>query len=135
LLHDLQDLRAFDSRNIMDCFEKGIPGEVNFDFKTAAERFKLIDERTLSVVIPYNEAARSLLKEVRFTSFPASYSRQLQLYTVNIYPQEYEALENRGLIDPNYAPFAVLGDMNFYNAETGLLIPESSGGEAIFFDG
>jgi CRISPR-associated endonuclease/helicase Cas3 len=135
LVYELQDTRAFDARNILACFEKGIPNEANFDFRTAAERFKLIEDNTLPVVIPYDEAAVSLLREVRYSSYPASFSRQLQVYTVNIYAREYEALLSRGLIDLYGDTFAVLNDMGFYHAGTGLVIPESSGGEAIFFDG
>ncbi len=135
LVYDLQDRNAFDAKNILACFEKGIPAEANFDFMTAAERFKLIEENTLPIVIPFDEAAKSTLQGARFSPFPASLSRQLQVYTVNIYAGEYEALLSKGLIELIGGTFAVLNDLSFYHAETGLVIPESSGGEAIFFDG
>jgi CRISPR-associated endonuclease/helicase Cas3 len=135
LMYDLQGQHAYDTKEILACFEKGIPDQVNFDFKTAAGRFKLIEDNTLPVVIPYDEAAFEILDEVRFSPFPASYARQLQIYTVNIYAREYEAVQNKGLITPYGDTYSVLNDMNFYHAGTGLMIPESSGGEAIFFDG
>ena len=109
-----------------------MPGEPIFDFKTAAEKFKVIESPTVAVIIPYDEQARSILLKVRSSDFPLSFSRKLQLYTVNIYEQEFQALQSVGLLDTIADTYAVLNDMDHYNAETGLTIPEG-GGEAIFF--
>ena len=135
MLYDLQDERAFDAKGILGCFEKRIPGELNFDFKTAAEKFNLIQDHSVSVIIPYNENAISLLQEVGSHRFPYQYSRKLQVFTVNIYEREYQALESIGLIDVYSDTYAVLNNMSYYDMDTGLRIPESGGGEAIFFDG
>jgi len=133
-LYDLQDKRAFDAKGILGCFEKGT-GELNFDFKTAAEKFRLIEDITVPVLVPNDENAVSLLQEVRASEFPWLYSRKLQVYTVNIYENEFQALQDRGLIDVYAGVYAVLNDLAYYDAETGLLIPDSSGGDALFFDG
>ena len=76
-----------------------------------------------------------MLQEVRSHQFPYQYSRKLQVFTVNIYEREYQALESIGLIDVYSDTYAVLNNMSYYDMETGLRIPESGGGEAIFFDG
>ena len=44
-------------------------------------------------------------------------------------------MESIGLIDVYSDTYAVLNDMSYYDMETGLRIPESGGGEVIFFDG
>lgn len=116
----------------MNCFEKGIP---NFDFKSAAEKFRLIENATVSVIIPFDPQAEHILQKVRFSDYPRAHSRELQPYTVNIYEQEFEALESKGVIDIYGDTFAVLSDAAYYNTETGLIIPESRGGDALFFDG
>jgi CRISPR-associated endonuclease/helicase Cas3 len=134
-LYDLQDSKAFDRKGILDCFEKGISGEADFDFMTAAEKFKLIENDTMPVVIQYDQEAVSLLEKIRSSSFPLSFSRELQTYTVNIYEQEFEALQSKGLIDTYGGIFSVLNNDEYYKNETGLVIPESGGGAAIFFDG
>ena len=133
-LYDLQDKKAADCKGIMAYFEKGIPGELNFDFETAARQFRLIEDNTLSLIIPYNNEAEALLKKARFSKYPLS-PRKFQIYTVNIYEKEFQALQNKGVIDFYGETYAVLNNMSYYSTETGLLIPEDAGGEAIFFDG
>ncbi len=133
-LYSLHNPQAFDAKMILACFEKGT-GNLSFDFKTAAERFKVIEDITTPVIIPYDEQARSLLWQVRASQYPASFSRKLQVYTVNIYEREYQALQALGLIDMYSDCYAVLNDMSHYDAATGLRLPESTRGEAIFFDG
>ena len=131
-LYDIQDKNAFDARSIIACFEKGIP---NFDFKTAAEKFRLIKDDSITVMIPYNPEAAVLLEQLRGSEFPNSFFRKLQPYCVNIYEREFQALQALGLIDFYNETFAVLNNMDFYNADTGLLLPENKSGEGIFFDG
>jgi CRISPR-associated endonuclease/helicase Cas3 len=134
LLYDLQSDKAFDAKEILGCFEME-GADLIFEFKTAAERFRLIENNTLPVIIPYDEEAKSLLEIVKWTDYPTSYARKLQIYTVNIYEREFQALESKGAIDTYAKTYAVLNNLSLYDAETGLQIPESSGGEAIFFDG
>lgn len=132
-IYDLQDEHAFDQKCILDCFEKGIPGEPIFDFKTAAEEFKVIDNPTVAVIIPYNEEAREILQAARDSEFPLSFSRKLQLYTVNIFEQEFEALQAVGALDRVADTYDVLNNTEkYYDSNTGLAIPDSTGGEAIF---
>jgi CRISPR-associated endonuclease/helicase Cas3 len=132
-MYGMQSENAYDAIGILNYFEKRT-GELNFDFRTAAERFKLIEDDTVPVIIPFDERAVSLLKEIRSSRFPSNYSRQLQVYTVNIYEREFQSMQSLGLIDAYSDTYAVLNDMTYYDAETGLLIPET-GGEALFFDG
>jgi len=136
LLYTLQDgKRTFDKKGILPCFDKGTR-EPDFDFKTAAENFKLIDNNTVAVIIPYNDEAAKLVKELGHTLYPASTLRKLQVYTVNIYEQEFQTLQSKGVIQTIADTYAVLDEskMNeYYHPETGLKIPESGGGDALFF--
>lgn len=135
LLYDLQGPTAFDPKGILDCFEKGDPGVLDFDFKTAAEKFRLIDQPTVPVIIQYDENVKQILQEVIHDEYPLRFARRLQLYTVNIYEKEFEALQNKGVVDTYTGDYEVLSDSNeYYDAETGLKIPENSGGEAILFE-
>jgi len=133
-LYGLQDQAAFDRKRILDCYEKGT-GELDFDFKTAAEKFRLIEDHTVPVIIRYDDEVVETLKDVHSSEYPAKFSRKLQLYTVNIYEREFQALEGKGLVDLYGDTYNVLNAPNYYDKKTGLVIPESEGGEAIFFDG
>jgi CRISPR-associated endonuclease/helicase Cas3 len=133
LLYDLQDPKAFDRKEILDCFEKPGANDAVFDFQTASQRFKMIEENTVAVVIKYNQEVVNILEKVRYSKFPLIYSREIQPYTVNIYEQEYQSLLSSGLIDIYSEVYAVLNDMAYYHDETGLILPDGHGGETIFF--
>jgi CRISPR-associated endonuclease/helicase Cas3 len=130
MLYNLHDPRAFDAKEILACFDKS----EGFDFRTAAEKFKLIEDNTVAVIIPYNYEAAQWVEELRVALNPASTLRKLQVYTVNIYEQEYQALNAKGAIKMAIGTCAVLNNMSYYNARTGIDLPARVGGEAIFFD-
>ena len=136
LLYTLQDELAFDTQKITDYFEKGTR-EPNFDFKTAAEKFKLIDESTVTVFIPYDDEARQQIEALKYALYPARVLRQLQLYAVNIYRYEFENLQSKGVIQTIGDAYHVLDPKQmetYYNSATGLVIPERSSGDAVFTD-
>lgn len=131
-LYNLQSDNAFDVKKILSNFENGIA----FDFKKTAEDFRMIDNNTVSVIIPYNEEAKDLLEQVRDPySYPYKYSRQLQMYTVNIYEKEFEKIQSKGAIETYNETYEVLNNMDFYDKHTGLILPADAGGDALFFDG
>mgnify|MGYP000973850681 CR=1 FL=1 len=135
LLYDLNDPSAFDSRNILPCFEKG-GSAATFDFATAAERFKLIENDTVPVIVPYDqEAILTLLDELQTTNAPLTVVRRLQQHTVNIYQPEFESLQNSGAITLYAEMYAVLNEYSNYDEHTGLVLPERRGGYAVFPNG
>jgi CRISPR-associated endonuclease/helicase Cas3 len=129
-LYSLQDgKRAFDTKEILACFDK-VEG---FDFKTAAEKFRIIENDMVSIIIPFDKEAKKLIEELKYTLFPVSTIRKLQPYTVNVYKEEFQAINSKGVIEVVADKYAVLSDMTYYHPETGIIIPECSRGDAIFF--
>lgn len=133
-LYSLSAPNAFDSKNILACFEKrGSP--FPFDFATAAKKFRLIENDTVPVIVPYDaEIVRVLLSELQDTQTPLSVVRKLQPYTVNIYKPEYDALDNNGAIDLYADTYAVLNHRGTYSIDTGLELMNQRGGQAVFMD-
>ena len=127
-LYSLHDKHAFDAKDILGCFRDE---SETLNFKKAAERFQVIEKNMTAVIIPYNENAKRLINELKFTVYPKATIRKLQAYTVNIYEQEYQALNGKGAIEMAAETYATLNNMSYYHPETGLIIPENSGGEAI----
>ncbi|MCU0486852.1 MAG: CRISPR-associated helicase Cas3' [Anaerolineales bacterium] len=126
-----QDLsRTTDVQRILDCFNR-VEG---FQFKTAAEKFKIIDENTVSVIIPYSEEAERLLDELKCATYPAPILRQLQLFTVNIYENEFQALQSLGEIEFIVDVYAALRTLDYYDLHTGINIPAQARGDAVFID-
>lgn len=133
-LYNIQGRDAFDVKRILTHFDKGT-GELDFDFKTVAEEFRLIDNNTVAVVIPYKEEAKKLLERAKYHPYPYAFARQLQMYTVNIYEKEFERLQSKGVIETINDTYEVLANMDYYNEQTGLVLPVDAGGDALFFDG
>jgi len=132
-LYALQDPKAFDAQGILDCFELWRGRTPAFNFRAAAEKFKLIEDNTVPVIVAVEDSAKRLLDQIRSDPYPARYHRALQPYTVNIYQAEFNAMLGAGLLDTYADTFAVLNDESCYDRQTGLRLPESPGGDALFF--
>lgn len=132
-LYSLQDPQAFDYKRIMECFENN---DGKFKFQTAAQAFQVIEDVTKTVIIPFNEEAKNLIEELKYTQYPSSTLRKLQPYTVSIFEGEFDKLSSKGVILTIAEKYAVLNPENFieyYSLDRGILVPESSGGDGLFF--
>ncbi len=130
-LYDLQDPNiSFDVKRIMECFE-----DEKFKFETAARAFQIIEDPTETVIIPYDEAAKRLIEELKYTQYPFSTLRKLQPYTVSIFEGEFDKLSSKGVIltiDDTYHFLNPDSMQEYYDPERGLLVPESGGGDGLF---
>ncbi|MBS4024468.1 MAG: CRISPR-associated helicase Cas3' [Clostridia bacterium] len=132
MLYDIEGEQALDKKSVLDCFEEKYK-QLEFDFQTAAEKFKLIESNTYSIVIPYNEAARKLLNEAQFSPYPRSVARKLQSYTISVYENEYKTLlKNAALTTVNDSYIILDNVKKNYDESTGLIMPKDTYGEAIF---
>jgi len=132
LLYDLEGDEALDRKGIIDYFEERHE-QLEFDFQTAAEKFRLIESNTYSIVIPYNETAIQLINEAQFSPFPRSVARKLQPYTISIYEYEYKTLLKNAAIKIINNNFIILDDFDRnYDENTGLILPKDTYGEGIF---
>ena len=97
----------------------------------------MIDNNTVAVVIPYNDEAKGLLERAKYHPYPFSLARQLQMYTVNIYENEFKKLQSKGVIETINETYETLIEnsmTDFYDVNTGLILPADAGGDALFFD-
>lgn len=133
-LYDLQDPNiSFDFKRIMECFNSE---EGRFSFEKAARQFHIIEDTTETVIIPYNEEAKRLIEELKYTDYPFYTLRKLQPYTVSIFEGEFDKLNSKGVIltiNDTYHFLDPSQYIDYYNPERGLLVPESSGGDGLFF--
>ncbi len=131
-LYDLQDPNiSFDVKRIMECFE-----DERFKFETAASAFQIIEDPTETVIIPFDDAAKRLIEELKYTEYPFSTLRKLQPYTVSIFEGEFDKLSSKGVIltiDDTYHVLNPDSMQDYYDPERGLLVPESGGGDGLFF--
>lgn len=131
--HSLRSLTgdALDQQGIIKMFEKGIEG-CEFPFRTAAERFHLIDNNTRTVYVPWEEGAELVERLQNWECSKALY-RKLGRYAVSIYEPHFQALYAAGALltavdvptlDENSA---ILADMSLYSETVGLSLESESG--------
>jgi CRISPR-associated endonuclease/helicase Cas3/CRISPR-associated endonuclease Cas3-HD len=96
-------------------------GEFVFPFEEVANAFRIIEEGTKDLIIPYDKDARSKISKLRTTDFPWKCVRELQGYTVSIYPHEFREMERMNAIETVGDRFYLLKSCEDYSDKTGLL--------------
>lgn len=112
--HFYAKANSTDKDGITDALYRQTP-----QFAEAADKFKMIDDNSLTVYVPYKDGEKwlSLLKKGVYTS---SLLRHLQRYSVNVYPNHKTDIEQIGaqkLGDYVYA----LPDCTHYSEQTGII--------------
>jgi len=111
-----------DQKKILDEFNIPRP---NWAFRDVAERFKLIDQKMIPVIIPFDAQAEELIQGLLFAETKGGILRSLQQYTVQIYKHQLDKLDSTGALEFIDGSYAVLIEEKNYTPETGLVVPES----------
>lgn len=111
-LYYYQQSKRWDAKGILDAESFHIDGGNKafpflFQFKIVAEKFRLIDDWQVPVIIPYDETCRALIADLRNPTIPLHRKllRGFQRYTVQIPPR---------LRDENIRSFESLRDGQFH---------------------
>jgi len=108
-----------DEYGILKDLEEGAK-DGDFPFRVVDEKFKLIREETESIIIPWNKDAEAVIRGLRYSEFPASFARQAQRFTVQVYPQILSSLESVGSVERLHDQYCVLTNMDIYRDDLGL---------------
>jgi CRISPR-associated endonuclease/helicase Cas3 len=96
-------LNGFDTKQIMDLLAGPDAQHCKVQFRTAAKRFKLIDDTMQhGVIVKYrngNADIDALINQLRYGGPNRTLMRQLQRYSVNVYDQDVKQLRKKGLIE------------------------------------
>ena len=122
---------AIDQKGVIDAFEKGLNGSL-YPFQTIAQRFRMIDNDTHTVYIPWHEGDK-LVERLCNGECSRSLYRQLGHFSVQIYHDHFLKLFDAGallLADESNGldnRSAVLIEPSLYNDQTGLSLQADSG--------
>lgn len=119
LLYDLEDK---DIKGILDRFNAGAGPDLAFPFKDVANAFQLIEDNTIGVIIPIEEEAEKLVRELRYADFPRSTLRKLQQYTVAVRSRELVTLIQDGTVVVVDDEYPVLYQSDLYEEGVGLRV-------------
>jgi len=94
-------------------------GKLNFSFKEIADKFKLIDNAMESIIIPYNNKAKEIIKQLRYAQFTRNLARKAQRFCVQVYPQVLKKLEGIS-VERIQDSYLVLTNSDLYREDIGL---------------
>lgn len=89
---------------------------IGFDFKTYAQKFKIIDDNSISLIIMVEEVAEILNKNYIINN---ALKRKLQKYTISLEEYNFKKLLALGVISDEKG-LNILTNMNYYNQNTGI---------------
>lgn len=111
---------TFDKADIKGLLYKGF-AEMHFMFATAAEKFRLIDDKdSVSILVGYGDGA-TLLEELKRIGPEFWLLRKLQQYIVSIRKWDFEELVRCGKVI-EYSGVFILEDPNCYDLQAGLVL-------------
>ncbi len=115
-----------DSEHILDDLQEGLK-DCYFPFESVGRKFRIIKEEGETIIVPFDDKARKAIDRLRYAEFPGKILRDLQRYTVQVYPRSLVDLESVGAIERVQGTYPVLTDYGYgqsYTMETGLKLPE-----------
>ena len=124
-LHKLSG-NNLDKKEILEKLSKDLK------FKDIAEKFKLIDEDTKAVLIPYDEVAKDMAQRLLSGEFSRALLRKAGKYVVNVYGETFKEMLAAQKITMVDESLALLSDLNFYDKNSGLNQKIESGSAIIF---
>ncbi|MZP30798.1 CRISPR-associated helicase Cas3' [Heliobacterium undosum] len=114
------EAEKLDEQGIIKQLQEGVK-PLAFPFKDIAERFRIIDSEQVSVVIPFDDEACSLIDEVAQGRITAAIRRRLQAYTVGVYRFDWLNYCRAGAVKTEGGLIQVLVDKSYYDDNIGLL--------------
>ncbi|MBQ8723914.1 MAG: hypothetical protein IJY80_06485, partial [Opitutales bacterium] len=105
-------------------------------FRDIGETFKLIEDNTETVIIPFGEAGHKLCEQLRETFNPTEQrqlARKLQRYAVSIYKNRFAEATSAGQIQIIHDRYAVLVSPELhYDENFGLCFDKEQQASALF---
>ncbi|WP_339138108.1 MAG: DEAD/DEAH box helicase [Candidatus Electrothrix sp. GW3-4] len=87
-----------DEDSILECCRAGTQ-RAEFAFEDIAE-FRMIDNANQAIIIARDDEAAELVRQLKYAEFPKAILRQLQRYSVQVYPNQFRELKKGWLNQP-----------------------------------
>lgn len=112
---------SLDAKDIISLLNPDLQ-ECSISFRTAAERFRIIDDSLQkTILIRYGEGEK-LIDLLKSTGPDRWLLRKLQRYTVNVYNNEFAEMLKRGSVEEIYSNMFAITSSSEYSKEIGLLV-------------
>ena len=121
---DLMNLLSVDSHRHSTNMKKNRNFYTGQAFRTAGEKFRVIDDKSVSVIVPYNEEAREIISCLRSnirSGELVKIFRKAQKYTVGLYEQTEKKLKEEHALEILSCGGYVLEE-RYYDHESGVIV-------------
>jgi len=108
-----------DAKGILPSLAEGLR-DGDFPFRTIAERFKLIEQFTEPLIIPFDREAEEIIRALRYAENPGGLVRAVQRYTIQIPRPALAPLLQAGSVECLHDRFSVLLNRDIYHEALGL---------------
>lgn len=89
----------------------------NIPFREYAEKFNLIDQKTVSLIVERDEKSKGLIEKLKYQRID---SRSLQKYACSVYQMELEELLRQGVVGDFESGVYCLLNLDYYDEKTGI---------------
>lgn len=114
---------SLDAKDIIDKLRPEAP-DMGIQFREAADACHLIDDGAQrTVLVPYREGEK-LIQQLKAIGPERWLLRKLQRYAVNVYTEQFVALQRRGSLEVVSPELFALNNSVEYNEDLGLLVDE-----------
>lgn len=114
---------SLDAKDILKLLQPD-GSDCGIQFRSAAEAFRIIDDKLQrTVIVPYGEGEK-LIAELKAIGPARGLLRKLQRYTVNVYLNQFTALQDRGSLEAIVPEVFALKCEVEYDEKVGLLVDE-----------
>jgi len=115
--------RELDAHDLLGLLARSRPDALPME--TLAAKFRMIETLQMPVIVPYDDDARKLLRQLEFAERCGGIARRLQPYLVPVPRQGFDALRKAGAVIPVAADkwneqFMVLVNDDLYDEQCGL---------------
>jgi CRISPR-associated endonuclease/helicase Cas3 len=114
---------GLDGKGILADLAEGM-NKGDFPFRVVAGKFRIIEELTDSVIIPFNNDAFKVINELRFSEYPSKAVRKAQRYCVQIHRKALARLISAGSVEVIHDQYYVLTNMDIYRDDIGLFFDD-----------
>lgn len=94
------------------------PSPQIINFKEYAEKFELIESKTVSIIVARDKTSNELIDKIKFTKLAEQ--RKLQKYACTVYQNEFDELLRQHVVDDFESGIYCLTNPDYYDAATGI---------------
>ncbi|MCD8087409.1 MAG: CRISPR-associated helicase Cas3' [Oscillospiraceae bacterium] len=124
-LYSIKGDQALDKKGILDAFNRGRNG-CTLPFALVSEEFHIIEAPTKTVYLPIGQG-KVLCDQLQREEYSKALFRKLGMYSVSLYPNDFERLDRAGALICTGNDAGILNDLRIYDPNLGLTFPTEDG--------